>query len=177
MKVDLIEVTPKTGLIIGFTMIIAGLLFLLWKVDRITTEIKSYYWKKASARVESTNFYTESSYSNSGSRLSYFGEFSYRYEVDGKEYIGNKYDAKGVMHTGLKGKAEEAALKLKKSQSIDIYYNYKDPSESVIINGITEDTWVRLCFSVFLLLVGAITIRYQIKRLAKRIATPDHIYP
>ena len=175
MKIDVIEVTPRTGLIIGFTMTIVGLLFLLWKIDRISTEIQSYSWKQGSAKVQSVNFYTKSSYSNGRTRLSHFGEFSYSYEVDGKEYIGNRFDAKGDMHTGLEGKAKEAASKLKKSQIISIYYNVKNPSESLIRNGITEDTWVRLCFSIFLLLVGGVTIRYQIKRLAEQGDAPDQI--
>jgi hypothetical protein len=168
MKTEFIDVQPKTGLIIGFTMLIAGILFVAWKANRISIELMSYKWNEESAIVLSSNFYSETSYSNSKNSTTYIGEFSYQYNVDGHEFEGDRYDAKGNMHTGLKSESEAIESKIKNDKIITIYYNPNSPSESLIKKGVSEDTWVRLCFSLFLILVGLVVIRYQLKRIKHR---------
>jgi len=47
MKCEFIEVTPRTGLVIGSSMFVAGLLFVVWKFHRISEELRSMafsYW-------------------------------------------------------------------------------------------------------------------------------------
>ncbi|WOO42660.1 DUF3592 domain-containing protein [Rubellicoccus peritrichatus] len=166
MKTEFIEVEPKTGLLIGSVMILAGILFTGWKINRIFVELSTYSWIQTTAEMHSAEFDTQTR--SSGSGVSYHGDFNYSYFVDGQEYFGNRYDAKGRMQTGLKKQAREFEENLKVSASVPVYYDPEDPSSSLLKKGITEDTSVRFVFSLFLVGVGLFTIRYQLKRMAKQ---------
>ena len=173
MKVEFIEVSPKTGLLIGFIMLGAAFLFVGWKFNRIATEIKSLQWPVASGVVESSDFNTSTRRSGNTASTTYHGKFNYRYSVDGREYIGHRYDTKGNMQTGNEIESVEFAAQIKNNSNIDIFYNPNDPSESLLKNGISEDTWVRSVFSLFLLIVGSIVLSYQCKRYRNGKAEQD----
>ena len=164
MKTEFIEVSPQAGLLIGSTMLVAGLLFIGWKFDRISTEISSLRWHVTSGIIEDSNFYTSKRKSSNTTSSTHHGEVTYRYSVDDHEYVGRRYDSTGSMHTGLESEAEEFEGHISGGSVIDVFYNPNDPSQSLLKNGISEDTYVRIVFSSFLSIVGLIVLRYQWKR-------------
>jgi hypothetical protein len=165
MKAQFIKVAPRTGLTIGKAMLFAGLLFVGWKYKRIAEELGSLRWPSVVGVVESSHFYTSTSSSTKSTTTIHHGEISYRYSVDNNEYVGSRYDAKGNMHTGLESRSSKVEVQAKKGSKIEVFYDPNDPSRSLLRNGISEDTWVRITFSTFLLLVGLVVISYQLKRL------------
>lgn len=168
MKTEFFEVSPRTGLIIGLAMLLAGLLFTGWKYPRILAEINSLRWIKTSGVVESSNFYTSSRKSGTKTITTHHGEVTYRYSVDDFEYVGQRYDAAGHMHTGLEGKVRKFKNLINASSEIEVFYDPDDPSQSLLKNGISEDTLVRLVFSLFLSTVGMVVLSYQWKRYKKQ---------
>ena len=166
MKAEFIEVEPRKGLIIGSSMLVAGLLIVAWKYQRIAEEVSSLQWPAAVGVVETANFHTSTTRSASNTTITtHHGSFSYRYSVNNTEYIGHRYDAKGNMVTGLEGESAEARTEIAKGATVEVFFDPDHPSRSVLKNGISEDTWVRATFSSFLLLVGFVVVTYQWKRL------------
>lgn len=149
MKTEFIEVAPRTGLMIGSTMLVAGLLIVAWKFQRIAEEFDSLRWPSALGVIESSNFYTSTAKTGKKSHTTHHGEFSYRYSVGNTEYAGHRYDAKGSMRTGLEHEAAKVQEQAKSGSALKVFYNPDNPSSSVLKNGISEDTWVRITFSIF----------------------------
>ena len=153
---------------IGSSMLVAGLLFVAWKYQRIVEEVNSLRWPATVGLVESSNFYTSTRRTtNKTTTTTHHGEFSYRYSINNKEYIGHRYDAKGNMQTGLADEASKIKTLMKLGATVDVFYDPDYPSRSMLKNGVSEDTWVRIAFSSFLLLVGILVTSYQFKRLKK----------
>lgn len=169
MKRKVIEVDTKTGLLIGFFVLFVGLIFTAWKLNRILTEFDSLQWVQTNAVIESSNFRTTTRKSSNSTTTIHYGEFEYRYSVNGREFLGTQYDATGKMHTGRKSEMLGMKNRIKSNSVISIFYNPDDPSQSVIKNGISEDTSVRIVFSAFLLTAGSIILRQQWKN--KKIPT------
>ena len=166
MKADFIEVKPRTGLIIGSSMVVAGLLIVAWKYQRMVEEASSLRWPTTVGVVESSNFHTSTSTSaNHTTTTTHHGEFSYRYSVNNTKHIGHRYDSNGNMRTGLEAESAKVETQIKRGAKVEVFYDPVHPSRSMLKNGISEDSWVRITFSSFLLLVGLIVISYQWKRL------------
>lgn len=162
MKTEFIEVSPETGLAIGLAMVIAGILFLGWKAKRISIEYHSLAWTQTSGMIQSSNFYeTRSSTKES---FIYHGEFTYQYLVQNHEYIGTRYDVTGDMHTGLESESQEFEDRIHSNSEVNVFYDPNEPSSSLLKNGFSEDSSVRLVFSMFLIIVGSIVLWYQWRR-------------
>lgn len=160
--------SPRVGLSIGIAILFAGILFVAWKAGRIATEISSYGWSQASGIVDSADFYAKTKKSGKSSvSTTHYGEFRYRYTVNGSDYSGYRYDATGKMHTGLEGETNRFQSLISEAGKVTVYYDPQDPSQSVLKVGISEDSQVRLVFAVFLGLVGVLTIRTNWKRLTR----------
>ncbi len=166
MKTEFIEVEPKTGIRIGCGMIVAGILFTGWKAKRVTEELATYGWSQTTAEIQSAEFSSHTRSNNKGSVVTtYQGVFAYRYVVDGNEFSGSRYDAKGRMQTGLKNKSQKFKEIVRSNTPVTVYYDPSNPSNSLLKRGISEDTSVRLAFTLFLVAVGWIVVRYQLKRI------------
>ena len=166
MKAEFIELNPRAGLIVGLSMLLTGLLFVAWKYLRIVEEVSSLRWPTTVGLVETSNFYTSTRISTKNTTTTtHHGEFSYRYSVNNAEYIGHRYDAKGNMQTGLEGESSKVKTLIMQGAAVEVFYDPDNPYRSVLKNGISEDTWVRITFSSFLLLVGMFVTSYQLKRL------------
>jgi len=169
------EVGPKKGLLIGATLVVAGILITAWKANRILDEISTYRWNQTIAEMQSADFFTEVRSGSGGSKANiiYFGDFTYSYKVQDIEYVGSSYDLKGGMRTGSEGEARKLEDYLVSTKSFPLYYEPVNPSKSVMKKGISEDSSVRIAFSTFLMLIGVVVVRYQLKRTTEQAGAGD----
>ncbi len=160
MKNAFIKAKQEPILVFGLSLAFAGFLLIVWKYQRMIEEVSSLRWPTTTGVIENSNFYTKSN----GKGRSYYGELTYRYSVKDREYMGSRYDAKGIMQTGLLGKYTEVESTMYKGAKVDVFYDPDEPSASMLENGISEDSWVRITFSSFLLLIGVNTTLKEWKR-------------
>jgi hypothetical protein len=157
MKIQFIEVSLRTGIIIGLTILLAGLLLTGWKFNQIVTEIDSRGWNEVSGTLEKSNYYTtrEKMANSSGASITYHGDFT----IEGREFVGNQ-----SMRTGIGGKMDQFKKRIEEKPTVTVYVNPENRSQSVIYNGISDDSSVRMAASSFLIPIGLMILYFQWRR-------------
>ena len=167
-----IEISPTTGIIIGSVLLLIGILIAGFKADAIMLGLRSSSWPQATALITEANYWTTTSQSSwhqgrgvSGSSITYHGDYRYTFSVGGRTYQGSNFDVAGHMHTGIKRRGERIQSIFTKGAVVPVFHDPADPARCILKTGIAEDTQVAIVFSAFFAGVGAIVLRYQIKRL------------
>jgi len=167
MKIESrIEVSPRTGVIIGSVILLIAVLIAAFKADALMTGYRSKNWTKTTGILDEAKYWTtRSSRSGGRSSFTYHGQYRYSFTVDGQSYQGTNFNVAGHMHTGLKGKATRVKSSFTEGSEVPVFYNPSDPKQCVLEAGIAEDTQVALMFVGFFGIVGVIVLQYQMRRL------------
>jgi hypothetical protein len=157
---------PKTGVIIGCALMMIGVVVVGMKADALILGLRSLWWPQTTALLSDANYWTTNSTDAKGrSKITYHGKHQYTFTVGGELYQGGNYDVVGHMHTGMKGRADRIQSAFVKGSTVPVFYDPAKPARCILKRGIAEDTQVALAFSAFFFFVGAIVLRYQLKRL------------
>jgi len=161
MKIEFIEVSLGTGIIIGLTVLLTGLLLTGWKFEQIVTEIDSRGWNEVSGTLEKSNYYTtrEKMANSSGASITYHGDFTFHYVIEGRKFVGNQ-----SMRTGISGKMDQLKKRIEGNPTVTVYVNPDNRSQSVIYNEISDDSSVRMAASSFLIPIGLVILYFQWRR-------------
>lgn len=145
--------------IVGICVVLIGLLIIGSRIHRIVSELDTLHWLPVVANVDLVKCSVqEINKSSDKPYYIYQGKVGYIYRVNGVKFKGTQYDLGGFFTSGNKEKFIDFKRKLDDPSGLTVFYNYSDHSQSVIKRGISEDTWVRLGFSGFFLIVGSMLI-------------------
>lgn len=134
-------------LMIIFSIVVVGLL-----ANQYFNALKTHRFRQTTGMVLSSEIKGEL-----GSSRYYFEPLIfYEYTVEGKRYENNIYSVAFTTH--YKSKVKKILSRYKPGRTIDIYFNPKDPSESVLMTGIKPIRSFAMIIMVSLLLIAVIEI-------------------
>ena len=115
-------------ILFGAVFLLAGLLLIKpVLVNPLLKTRAAKSWDRTAATVVSSKVKTHSDSDGN----TYSAYIAYRYEVDGREYIGDRYTFTQGSSSGYAGKAEKVRQH-PPGRELTIYVNPADPSESVV---------------------------------------------
>ncbi len=144
---------PATGqakginLVVGVALLFAGRVVIFYSASSYDRGKRSLEWLTLRGELASINWYGGTS-GDGGS----FPLVQYRYDVDGKHYIGSNT---------CFGPASEATCRLgglRTGQKIDVFVNPANPQESVLVPGPSEFGQFGLAVGGFLIIFGLIAV-------------------
>jgi hypothetical protein len=115
-----------TGLI-GF-----GTFFLILALGAIATVIRSWFWPATIGRIKSSTVASFRVSRDETHYTSYKPRVLYTYEVDGKNYTSDRISFSFVLGGMNEGKARKIAARYRAKGQVKVYYNPRDPRESVL---------------------------------------------
>jgi hypothetical protein len=113
-------------------------------------------WSSATCEILSSSVHESAGDDGSTYRV----QVRYRYDVDGANYVGDRYKFMTGSSSGRAGKAAIVAA-LRPGTRTPCYVNPADPSDAVIERGFTADMWFSLLPMLFVL-VGGVGLYYMI---------------
>lgn len=169
----------------GFFGVIAalGLFFAVFGVYFIIAGHGARSWPAAEGTIVSTNVRVNILLAGRGSvtdssresRRTYYPEIDYRWTVDGQTYSGTRY-ALGEAHPDFPDRqdAQEAARSFPPGQTIDVYFDPRDPSSAVIDRSLKLGAFVPLPLGLFFAAFGVFGLRMApaLEAASKRGARP-----
>ena len=135
-----------------FTLVclIAGPIFAWNGMSDVFTALSAKNWPTVQGAVLTSN--VETSRGSKG-RRSYAPSITYRYEVDGKRYEGNRIDY-GDRGSSSQGKAIAISMKYPQGRDVTVHYRKSAPEESVLEVGTSLSNWIVLVMGLIFTVVG-----------------------
>ena len=135
-------------------LIVGGVLGVWYGPSLIFETAAASDWNEVAATVELVEVVRESSGSGSLREVDYKLELSYRYAVDGREYIGTRYQVSRDLTASTQAEAEQRAVELRESPEIRVYVNPDDPQAAVMDQGGSLSAWMTTMFGWLLFVWG-----------------------
>jgi hypothetical protein len=128
----------------------AGVAFFIGFVGLPLVRITSARsWRSESCQMISSTVHSD----RSSDGIVYRLDLTYRYVVDDRAYVGNRYQFSRGLSSGYRGKAAIVA-RLTPGTRTDCWVNPADPADAVIERGLTADLWLGLIPLVFVVIGG-----------------------
>lgn len=129
-----------------------GLMLIGWKGYQVISIQLTKNWPQTEAKILTLRPYdlrdTDST--------SYRFEISYQFTLDGQTYRGEHYFRNRPFSTGIQRNRDERLAELRSQETLTIFYNPGNPSDSFVAITSMEDIWVGLLIGGFFLGVGVI---------------------
>mgnify|MGYP000229217956 FL=1 len=139
--------------IFGSIFVFIGLLSASFFFYRIYQAAASRFWPVAVGELLSSDIKESIFHSREGNRFSMVLDFKYHYSVDNNQISGTR-----VTYTDGINKSLRAKKKLKKKfegkKRVKVYYNPKNPHQSVLIPGVGLFNFTPLITSTLFVLAG-----------------------
>ena len=123
----------------------SGLLLSIWSWRNISEAKKSSNWPKIVGVITASSSSVESN--------DLMPHMEYSYIVDEKTYNGTLKLVSGDVHMPDYAKNHVEAHPI--DSPIDVYYDPKNPEDSILEPGIRKDDWFLFCLSVGALVMGS----------------------
>jgi hypothetical protein len=155
----------------GFTLI--GLLFLLIGGFQLRQGLKTNDWPAAAGRIVESKIVEKKVDGSSGRRRSrisdmdYTVDVRYSYEVEGQKFEGDRLRYGNESHDSRASAMEEQSL-FAPGKALQVYYDPKTPSQSVLIKGIGL-SWLGMALGLMALVIGLLVVFYMVRSRAARI--------
>jgi len=137
--------------------IFVGLLVFILGINIVIQSIDSYSYKITEGDIISAEMDISTSTSTSNGRrttsTAYFFKASYKYNVSGKEYIGNKYDIAGVSKS--RDEVQKLVERYTSETRIEVFYDEKNPSNAIMIKGFAGAWFFPLIFGFIFMSAGS----------------------
>jgi hypothetical protein len=107
-------------------------------------------WRSAPCEIISSSVHTNQASDGSTYRV----DVTYRYFVDDRSYVGDRYQFMDWSTSGYRGKAAIVA-RLRPGTRSECWVNPANPGDAVIERGLTSDLWLGLIPLLFMIIGGA----------------------
>ena len=149
------------GILVGGVFLAIGLgLFYVLGVLPFMKTMQAKHWVETPCRIISAK--VDSHRSSDGDGTSYSIDITYEYQVDGKVYRSDRYDFVEVRN-GFDGRKRKVVNRYKRMADSVCYVNPGDPSEAVLVRGLTMGNAVVL-FPLFFVVVGILAIWLSLRK-------------
>ena len=135
-------------------LVVGGVVGVWYGPSLILETASAGDWDEVGATIESVEIVRESSGSGTSREVDYKLQLSYRYEVDGREYVGTRYQVSRDLKASTESAAEERAAELRESPEIRVFVNPNDPEAAVMDQGGSLYAWMTTMFGWLLFVWG-----------------------
>lgn len=126
--------------ILALLLVAAGTVFVLRSVWQLLTALESRSWPKARGIVMDSKL-------EEGGRK-FRAQVSYRFTVDGQEFVGNRACFGDSDKTSWSWAARGIAARYHSGQTVTVHYDPAKPSEAVLEPGISGALMARMAFEI-----------------------------
>jgi hypothetical protein len=109
-----------------------GLLTMLFAIGYTGLVIQAMCWPTVPGRIISSGVQAYEDTDDGTTRTNYKVSVVYNYEVNGRKYTGDRLRMGLVMSANVTGLAKRTARRYPVGDEVEVYYNPKKPSESVL---------------------------------------------
>lgn len=144
----------------GFTFL--GLLFVMIGGFEFRQGLKTNGWPAAAGGIVESKVTA-----TPGTDHDYTVDVRYSYEVDGQKFEGDKLRYGNESHDSRTSAMEEQSL-FAPGKEVQVYYDPKTPSRSVLIKGIGL-SWVMMALGLMALVIGLVVMLHMVRSRAAKI--------
>lgn len=127
--------------VIGLMFAGLGACFAAWSLWELIQAVASKKWARTDGVVVVSDL--QRSRDSDGGYM-YRPEISYRYEVNGNEFVASRPRFGSSVSVNWSGPAVRITRKYKAGSRVTVFYDPTDPSQSVLEPGVTVLVWVSL---------------------------------
>lgn len=172
------QLQTVVGWIFGGSFTLLGLLFLMIGGFELRQGLKTNDWPAAAGRIVESKI-VESKIverkvdGSSGRRRTrssdrdYTVDVRYSYEVEGQKFEGDRLRYGNDSHDSRASAMEEQSL-FASGKEVQVYYDPKTPSQSVLIKGIGL-SWLGMALGLMALVIGLVVMFHMVRSRAARI--------
>ena len=142
---------------VGWALIVGGCVALVWVACKSWQGIRSKFWPHVVGTITNVTVERKEGQNQTGS-TKYTPRVFYRYQVDGVEYVNSKGGYRIVESSGAKSFAETEVARYAGRDQVQVYYNSKKPSQSVLETGVGLSICLVIPFAIALIVVGIILL-------------------
>ncbi len=172
------QLQTVVGWIFGGSFTLLGLLFVIIGGFEYRQGLKTNDWPAAAGRIVESKI-VESKIverkvdGSSGRRRTrssdrdYTVDVRYSYEVEGQKFEGDRLRYGNESHDSRASAMEEQSL-FASGKEVQVYYDPKTPSQSVLIKGIGL-SWLGMALGLMALVIGLVVMFHMVRSRAARI--------
>jgi hypothetical protein len=140
----------------GVIAVAGGVASLVWSAWVAYLAVMSRRWPQVEATIVVSDL--QRSRDSDGGYF-YRPEVSYRYSVDGKEFVGSRTRFGLTVATSWSAPAVRVVQQYKVNSLVAVHYDPDEPEESVLENGIHAMVFAGFALGAALLIVGVFWLR------------------
>lgn len=142
-------------LLLMLVLLIVGAVVGIWYGPSLILETAAASdWEPVGATIESVEVVRESSGSGTSREVDYELQLRYRYQVEGQDYVGTRYQIARDLEASTEAEAEELAAEYRESPNIQVYVDPEDPSAAVMDQGGALYAWMTAMFGWLMFVWG-----------------------
>jgi hypothetical protein len=149
------------GFICGMFLLFGLVLGYIFAGKPLLLILSARSWETVPCTIVSSRLVSHSS----GDGTTYSVEVVFRYTVDGDNYTAARYKFAGGSTSGAESK-REAVRQLPPGKKTVCYINPHDPTDAVLIRGLTPDLWFGLIPLLFIL-IGVVGLWFTVFRIGR----------
>ncbi len=164
------QLQTVVGWTFGGSFTLLGLLFVMIGGFEFRQGLKTNDWPAAAGRIVESKIVEKKVDGSSGrsrSRISerdYTVDVRYSYEVEGRRFEGDRLRYGNESHDSRASAREEQSL-LAVGKEVQVYYDPKTPSQSVLIKGIGL-SWLGMALGMMALVIGLVVMFHMVRSRA-----------
>jgi hypothetical protein len=162
------QLQTVVGWIFGGSFAFLGLLFVIIGGFEYRQGLKTNDWPAAAGRIVESKIVEKKVDGSSGRRRSrisdrdYTVDVRYSYEVEGQKFEGDRLRYGNESHDSRASAMEEQSL-FAPGKEVQVYYDPKTPSQSVLIKGIGL-SWLGMVLGLMALVIGLVVMFHMARK-------------
>ncbi len=144
--------------LMGWALLLAGAVSFAWNGWITINAFATRYWDTSEGMVYSSEI--EFATASLGTSAFYHPNVTYRYRIEGKVYTGQSIYYSDLAFLSFEA-AQELVEQFPTSQVTTVYYNPRDPEETVLVPGPSPVMWMLFGPAILFLVMGQRVVRQK----------------
>lgn len=157
-------------LLTGFLLVAGAVVGIWYGPSLVLKTLAVAQWNETVAQVSSVHIEMDSTAADGSAGGDYTLVVHYRYQVEGVEYLGSRYQAAREWKFDQLANAEMESKRLQDQPDITVYVDPEDPSAAVMDQGGAMHSWLTVGFGWAMLLTGLYVYFRQLRPQRRRTA-------